>query len=102
MKPVALLERMIRGFSRPHDIVLDPLGGSGSTLIAAENLDRKARLVGLDPKYVDVIVKRWNDQVSQSRSLLDFVKIVELFDKYKVSFVTVTQSFNTSNPTGRL
>jgi RPE1 domain-containing protein len=59
MKPVALIERMIQNSSRPNDVVLDPFGGSGSTLIAAENLGRKARLIELDPKYVDVIVKRW-------------------------------------------
>ena len=59
MKPVALLERMILNSSRPNDVVLDPFGGSGSTLIAAEKLGRKARLIELDPKYVDVIVKRF-------------------------------------------
>jgi DNA modification methylase len=61
MKPVALLERMILNSSKPHDIVLDPFGGSGSTLIACENLNRQARLIELDPKYVDVIVKRWEN-----------------------------------------
>jgi DNA modification methylase len=59
MKPVALLERMILSSSRPRDAILDPFGGSGSTLIAAENLGRRSRLIELDPKYVDVIVKRW-------------------------------------------
>jgi DNA modification methylase len=65
MKPVALLERMILNSSKAHGIVLDPFGGSGSTLIAAENLDRKARLIELDPKYVDVIVKRWENHTGQ-------------------------------------
>jgi DNA modification methylase len=59
MKPVALLERMILNSSRPNDVVLDPFGGSGSTLIASEKLGRKARLIELDPKYVDVIVRRF-------------------------------------------
>ena len=59
MKPVELVERAIRNSSRPGDVVLDPFGGSGTTLIAAEKSGRTARLIELDPKYVDVIVRRW-------------------------------------------
>ena len=59
MKPVELVERALRNSSRPGDIVLDPFGGSGTTLIAAEKTGRRARLIELDPKYVDVIVRRW-------------------------------------------
>ena len=59
MKPVALVERAIRNSSKSRDIVLDPFGGSGTTLIAAERAGRRARLIELDPKYVDVIVQRW-------------------------------------------
>ena len=59
MKPVALVERAIRNSSKSRDIVLDPFGGSGTTLIACENTGRRARLIELDPKYVDVIVTRW-------------------------------------------
>ena len=59
MKPVALVERAIRNSSKGRDIVLDPFGGSGSTLIACEKAGRQARLVELDPKYVDTIVLRW-------------------------------------------
>ncbi len=59
MKPVELVERAIRNSSKTRDIVLDPFGGSGSTLIACEKTGRRARLIELDPKYVDVIVKRW-------------------------------------------
>ena len=59
MKPVELVERARRNSSKTKDIVLDPFGGSGTTLIAAENLNRTARLIELDPKYVDVIVRRW-------------------------------------------
>ena len=62
MKPVALVERAIRNSSKSRDIVLDPFGGSGTTLIAAERAGRRACLVELDPKYVDVIVQRWQDQ----------------------------------------
>jgi len=59
MKPVELVERAIRNSSLPGDVVLDPFGGSGTTLIAAEKSGRQARLIELDPKYVDVIVRRW-------------------------------------------
>ena len=61
MKPVELVERAIRNSSKPGEVVLDPFGGSGTTLIAAEKSGRSARLMELDPKYVDVIVKRWQD-----------------------------------------
>jgi DNA modification methylase len=65
MKPVELVERAIRNSSRPGDTVLDPFGGSGTTLIAAERSGRHARLIELDPKYVDVIVRRWQDYTGQ-------------------------------------
>ncbi|AKJ30663.1 DNA methylase N-4 [Caldimonas brevitalea] len=61
MKPVELVERAIRNSSRPGDVVLDPFGGSGTTLIAAEKSGRGARLMELDPKYADVAVRRWQD-----------------------------------------
>ncbi|WP_445938357.1 site-specific DNA-methyltransferase [Pseudomonas sp.] len=61
MKPVELVERAIRNSSRPGNMVLDPFGGSGTTLIAAEKSGRLARLIELDPKYVDVIVRRWQE-----------------------------------------
>ncbi|BCX82731.1 hypothetical protein MIT9_P2317 [Methylomarinovum caldicuralii] len=47
--------------SKSRDIVLDPFGGSGSTLIACEKSGRRARLIELDPRYVDVIVRRWQE-----------------------------------------
>jgi DNA modification methylase len=59
MKPVALVDRAIRNSSKSRDVVLDPFGGSGSTLIACEKTGRQARLMELDPKYCDVIVDRW-------------------------------------------
>lgn len=61
MKPVELVERAIRNSSKTRDIVLDSFGGSGTTLIACEKLGRHARLIELDPKYCDVIVKRWEE-----------------------------------------
>jgi DNA modification methylase len=65
MKPVELVERAIRNSSRPGDVVLDPFGGSGTTLIAAEKSGRIGWLIELDPKYVDVIVRRWQDWTGQ-------------------------------------
>jgi DNA modification methylase len=61
MKPVELVERAIRNSSRPGDVVLDCFGGSGTTLIAAEKTGRCSRLMELDPKYVDTIIRRWQE-----------------------------------------
>jgi DNA modification methylase len=69
MKPVELVERAIRNSSKSRDIVLDPFGGSGTTLIAAERTGRRARLVELDPRYVDVTVERWQNQAGKSATL---------------------------------
>ena len=60
-KPVELSERAIKNSSKPQNLILDYFGGSGSTLIACEKTGRQARLMELDTKYVDVIVKRWQD-----------------------------------------
>ena len=59
MKPVRLIARQIRNSTRPHETVLDLFGGSGTTMIAAEQLGRSARLMEIDPRYCDVIVERW-------------------------------------------
>lgn len=61
MKPVALVARLIDHSSAPGDIVIDPFGGSGSTLIAAQVTGRRARILELDPKYVDVICRRYEE-----------------------------------------
>jgi len=61
MKPVALFEYQMLNNTKGGDIVLDSFGGSGTTMIAAEKNGRHARLMELDPKYCDVIVKRWQD-----------------------------------------
>ena len=65
MKPVALFEYQLLNNTKGGDIVLDSFGGSGTTLIAAEKNGRVARLMELDPKYCDVIVKRWQDFTGQ-------------------------------------
>ncbi len=59
MKPVRLFERLIKNSSKEEDIVLDPFGGSGTTIIACAKTNRIARVVEFDPKYADVIRKRW-------------------------------------------
>ncbi len=65
MKPVELVEIAIKNSSKRGDTVLDLFGGSGSTLIACEKTARGARLMELDPRYVDVIVRRWQDFTGQ-------------------------------------
>lgn len=69
-KPVALVEKAITNSSKSGDIVIDLFGGSGSTMIASEKLGRCARLMELDPKYCDVIVKRWEDFTGKKAELL--------------------------------
>lgn len=59
MKPVRLFCRLIQNSSKEDDVVLDPFGGSGTTVIACAKLHREARIMELDPHYVDVIRKRW-------------------------------------------
>jgi DNA modification methylase len=75
MKPVALVARAIMNSSRTGDIVLDPFGGSGSTLIAAEQMGRCARLMELDPKYADVIVRRWEEFTGNKAEKLGVVNV---------------------------
>jgi DNA modification methylase len=60
-KPVALVSRQVESSSRHGNVVLDLFGGSGTTLIAAEKNGRTAMLMELDPRYCDVIVKRWQE-----------------------------------------
>jgi DNA modification methylase len=71
MKPVALVERAIRNSSKTRDLVLDPFGGSGSTLIACEKTRRHARLMELDPKYVDTIILRWQAWTGEQATLAE-------------------------------
>lgn len=71
MKPVELVARAIENSSSKGDIVLDLFGGSGTTLIAAEQTGRCARLNELDPKYVDVIIARWEKLTGKKAVLLN-------------------------------
>tara|TARA_R100001460_G_scaffold103307_1_gene148409 strand:- start:1264 stop:2454 length:1191 start_codon:yes stop_codon:yes gene_type:complete len=70
-KPVSLSEEAILNSSKGLDIVLDLFGGSGSTLISCEKTNRKARLMELDPKYCDVIIKRWENFTGKKAKLLN-------------------------------
>ena len=70
MKPVALFEYQMLNNTKGGDIVLDLFGGSGTTLLAAEKHGRHARLMELDPKYCDVILKRWEDFTGKKAVLL--------------------------------
>lgn len=69
MKPVELVERAIRNSSQSRDIVLDAFGGAGSTLIACEKSGRHARLIEIEPKYVDVCIRRWQAYTGRQATL---------------------------------
>ena len=78
-KPLALCARAIKTSSRENEIVLDLFGGSGSTLIACEQNGRKSRLMELDPKYVDIIIQRWQKLTGlEAYRLSDNVKFNDL------------------------
>ena len=65
MKPIALVANCILDVTKEGDVVLDIFGGSGTTLIAAEQLHRKAYLMELDPHYCDVIIARWEKETGR-------------------------------------
>ena len=81
-KPVAMLVETILDRSNPGDVVLDPFGGSGSTLIASERAHRRARLIEISPTCVDAIVRRWerftSDQAVLVRSNETFSEVIEI------------------------
>jgi DNA modification methylase len=65
MKPIELIVNAIQNSSKDDDIVLDVFGGSGSTLIACEQTNRRCFMMELDPKYIDVIINRWETFTGQ-------------------------------------
>jgi DNA modification methylase len=69
MKPIELIERALVNSSKAGDIVADLFGGSGSTLIACERRGRQARLMEIDPRYADVIVRRWQEYTGEAGRL---------------------------------
>jgi DNA modification methylase len=74
MKPCELIERAISNSSRTGNVVLDPFGGAGSTMIACENLSRQACLVEIDPRYVDRAVQRWQRYTNRPAHLAGSAK----------------------------
>lgn len=71
MKPIKLIAYFLRNSSKTNDIVVDAFGGSGSTLIACEQLNRRCRMIELDPRYCDVIINRWETLTGQKAKLLE-------------------------------
>lgn len=71
MKPVALVAKAMENSSRAGDTVLDLFGGSGTTLIAAEQLGRTCHMMELDPKYCDVIIERWENLTGEKAVLIN-------------------------------
>src|SRR3979411_1136648 len=69
VKPVALVADAIKECARRNGLVLDPFAGSGTVLIAAERTGRRARALEIDPTYVDVAVKRWEEYTGQGAVL---------------------------------
>lgn len=86
MKPVKLLAKFIKNSTKRGETVLDLFGGSGSTMMACEQLGRSCYMMELDPKYVDVIVKRWELLTGKKARLIscdeDLVAMVMLFLYY--------------------
>ena len=77
MKPIGLVERAIRNSSKTRDTILDPFAGSGTTLMAAEAAGRRATLVELDPRYCDVIIRRWQDGTGKTACREDGMPFAE-------------------------
>jgi len=65
MKPINLLAKIISNSSKRDDLILDPFAGSGSTLIAAEQLHRRAAIMEMDPVYADRLILRWEQHTGR-------------------------------------
>jgi DNA modification methylase len=70
-KPLEILIPYIKVLTKRDDLIVEPFGGSGSTLIASEQSNRRCRMIELDQKYVDVIVKRWQNLTGKEAILLE-------------------------------
>lgn len=70
MKPLKLIGRIVKNSSKPGDKVLDSFGGSGSTLMVCEQLNRTCYTCELDPKYADVIIERWEQYTGEKAELV--------------------------------
>lgn len=71
MKPIELIEKQVKNSSREGENVLDLFGGSGTTLLACENLKRKCYMMEYDPRYADVIISRWEELTGQKAKLIN-------------------------------
>ena len=71
MKPIKLLAKLLRNSTKQGDCVLDAFGGSGSTLMACEQIGRSCYMMEFEPKYVDVIIKRWEDFTGEKAVLIN-------------------------------
>lgn len=69
--PVALPSEYIQSMTNEHDAVCEPFGGSGTTMIACEQLDRRCFMMEISPRYCDVIIKRWEDFTGQTAVLIE-------------------------------
>jgi DNA modification methylase len=92
MKPVALIEYPLSLSSKSGDMVIDLFGGSGSTLIGCEKTGRSARLMELDPKYCDVIVRRWQNFTGKADQSV--AKLYRLADKKRIVTLSCTATFS--------
>ena len=70
-KPVKMLGDVLKDFTEENDVVIDVFGGSGSTLIACEQLGRKCYMMEYDPHYCDVIIDRWEKFTGEQAVLID-------------------------------
>lgn len=70
MKPVPLIARLVSNSTREGDVVLDPFGGSGSTMLACEHLGRRCRTMEIDPHYCDVSIARWEELTGGAATLV--------------------------------
>lgn len=70
MKPLKLIGRLVKNSSKPEQNVLDSFGGSGSTLMVCEQLNRTCYTCELDPKYADVIIERWEQYTGEKAELV--------------------------------
>jgi len=78
MKPIELIERAINNSSKEEDVILDLFGGSGSTLVTCEQLNRKCYTMELDPYYVSVILERWEKMTGKQHEKIENQKESEL------------------------
>jgi DNA modification methylase len=85
VKPTALVADAIKDCSRRGGLVLDPFGGSGTTLIAAERTGRKARALEIDPSYVDVAVRRWQAYAGKSAVLAGSGETFETIEEQRAA-----------------